>query len=323
MKNPLDNGIRQRAFANGYLLVQTMMWGLSFIWTKNINAEMPTPAYLALRFIVAALVLLPLLIRKLKDALSPAFVRASLVLGGLLFASMTLQIFGLNYTSVTNSAFITSTTVLIVPILERLLFKKKLSPALWVGCLVAFGGVGVLSGGLSLKLNIGDVLTALCAVGFSFQILYCAKYGAEHPADVLGSAHIVVAAVLFVALWGVYGFELTGFKASFIFGIVFMGVINTSAGFVGQVVALKYTTPSVAGLVYAMEPIFATMFALIIPGTDGQVESIPLKTGLGVLAVLTGVAIALVDSFLPKRRAAAAQAEAEMEAAQAEAEAAD
>lgn len=308
MKNTSTNGIKQRAIANSYLFIQTLLWGVSFIWTKNINAEMPTLAFLALRFIIASLVVVPFLVLKLRNALSPAFIRASLVLGGLLFISMILQIYGLNYTSVTNSSFITSTTVLIVPILERLLFKKKLSPALWVGCIIAFCGVGVLSGGLSMKVNIGDVLTALCALCFSFLILYSAKYGAEHPADVLGSAHIVVAGMLFVALWGINGFNITGFQPSMLVGIIFMGVINTSAGFVGQVVALKYTLPSVAGLIYAMEPIFATMFALIIPGADGQVETITLKTAIGVTAVLAGVATALIDSFMPKRREAAIEA---------------
>jgi drug/metabolite transporter (DMT)-like permease len=311
LNNIIQTGTRQRAFANGYLLIQTMMWGLSFIWTKNINAEMPTVAYLALRFIIATLAVLPLLIRRIREAFSFAFVRASLVLGGLLFASLALQIYGLNETSVTNSSFITSTTVLIVPILERLLFKKKLSPMLWAGVLIAFAGVAVLSGGLSMKLNIGDVLTLLCAVGFSFQILFSAKYGAEHRADTLGCAQIVVAAMLFVVLWAFEGFNMAGLRPGLLIGITFMGVVNTSAGFVGQVVALKYVRPTMAGLIYAMEPIFATMFAMIIPAADGTRETLSLKTGLGVLAVLAGVAIAVVDSFRSKQNAVTAQAEAE------------
>jgi drug/metabolite transporter (DMT)-like permease len=289
-----------------------MMWGLSFIWTKNINAEIPTIAYLALRFLIAALAVLPLLfLRRVRGSFTPAFYRASLVLGVLLFASMMLQIYGLNLTSVTNSSFITSTTVLIVPILERVLFKRKLSPALWTGVLVAFLGVAVLSGGLSMKLNLGDMLTALCAVGFSLQIILSAKYGQEHPAEGLGASQIIVAAALFTVVWAGYGFELTGFRPGLLVGIVFMGVVNTSAGFAGQVVALKYTRPTMAGLIYATEPIFATMFALFIPGTDGNCETISLRTGLGVLAVLTGVAIAVIDSFRPRRRTAApAEAEA-------------
>jgi len=306
--NKMKTGTKQRTIANGYLLIQTMLWGLSFIWTKNIDAGMPTIAYLALRFIIASVVLLPLLARRLKAALSPAFIRASLVLGGLLFVSLALQIYGLNYTSVTNSSFITSTTVLIVPILERELFKKKLSPALWVGCIVAFAGVGMLSGGLSMKLNLGDVLTMLCALGFSLQVLFSAKYAAEQPTDVLGSMQVIFATVLFVLLWGVYGFDMTGFQPVFMVGIAFMGILNTSVGFVGQVVALKYTRPTMAGLIYALEPIFATMFAMIIPGVNGQCEALTLKTGLGVLAVLAGLAIAVVDSFLPKRRMAKAGA---------------
>ena len=304
-------GVRQRAIANAYMFFQTMLWGLSFIWTKNINAEMPTIAYLSLRFLIATASVLPLLLmRRIRSAFSPAFFRASLVLGGLLFASMMLQTYGLNLTSVTNSSFITSTTVVIVPIFERVLFKKKLSPALWAGVIIAFAGIGVLSGGLSKTPNLGDVLTLLCALGYALHMVLAAKYGEQHPADGLGASQIVAAAALFTAVWAASGFNLNGFRPGLLFGIVVMGLANTTLGFAGMVVALKYTRPSIAGLICAMEPIFATMFALFIPGADGTCETITLRTGLGVLAVLAGVAVALADSFMPRRRAEKTQAEA-------------
>jgi len=293
------------------MFFQTMLWGLSFIWTKNINAEMPTIAYLALRYLIATVSVLPLLLaRRVRSAFSPAFFRASLVLGGLLFASMMLQTYGLNLTSVTNSAFITSTSVVIVPIFERVLFKKKLSPALWAGVFIAFAGIAVLSGGLSATPNLGDALTLLCAVGYALHMVLAAKYGEQLPSEGLGAAQIAVAAVLFNIVWGAYGFTLDGFQPKMLVDIAFLALTGTSMGFVGMLVALKYTRPSIVGLICAMEPIFATMFALFIPGADGTYETITLRTGLGILAVLSGVAIALADSFMPRRRAEKSQAEA-------------
>jgi len=292
------------------MLIQTMMWGLSFIWTKNINAEMPTIAYLALRFLIATVAVLPLLfMRRVRSALTPAFWRASLVLGGLLFGSMMLQTYGLNMTSVTNSSFITSTTVLIVPLFERVMFRKKLSPALWAGVFIAFVGIAVLSGGLSMAPNLGDALTLLCAAGFALHMVLAAKYGEKHPAEGLGASQIVVAAVLFTIVWSAYGFTLEGFRPGLLVGIIFMGLVSTCLGFAGMVIALKYTRPTIAGLICAMEPIFATLFALFIPGADGTCETITLPTGLGILAVLAGVALALADSFIPRRHAEQAEAE--------------
>ena len=181
--------------------------------------------------------------------------------------------------------------------IERLLFKKKLSPVLWIGCAAAFAGVTVLSGGPSLAINIGDALTVLCAVGYSFQVIFVAKYAASHPTDTLGFMQMVVAAALFTVLWGAEGFGIGEFTASFIPGILFMAIINTAVGYVGLVMALKYIRPTVASLIFALEPIFATMFALVIPGADGQCETLTLKTALGALAVLAGVAVVLADSL--------------------------
>lgn len=296
-----QRGLKQRAAANGYLLIQTMMWGLSFIIIKNITGAMPASAFLALRFIIAVLALLPFYIRKVSAAMSPAFFKAALLLGFLLFASSALQTFGLRYTSVTNSSFITSTTVLLVPLFERMIFKKKLARALWIGCLAAFAGVTVLAGSISLSLNIGDVMTMLCAVGFALQILCAAQYARQFPAGAISFAQLTLAALMFTALWGVQGFPLSGFQTRFIGALLFMGVINTAVGFIGQFIAFQYTEASIASLIFSLEPIFATGFAMVIPGEDGSCEILTLKAGIGALLVLFGVALALWDSFRQKK----------------------
>ncbi len=309
---PPQSGLKQRVAANGYLLIQTMLWGLSFIITKNVTASMPASAFLALRFIIAVLVLLPFFVQKLRAAMSPAFFKAALVLGALVFISTALQTFGLRYTSVTNSSFITSTTVLLVPILERLIFKKKLPRVLWIACIVAFAGVTVLAGGVSLSLNIGDIMSALCAVGFSLQILYAAKYALQFPAATISFAQLALAALMFTALWGAEGFSLAGFDMQFVGPLLFMGIVNTAVGFLGQFIAFRYTEAAVASLIFSLEPIFATAFAMVIPDSNGCCETLTLKTTLGALLVLLGVAVALWDTFRPKRITSIVEAVSEM-----------
>ncbi len=238
--------------------------------------------------------------------MSPAFFKASLLLAFLLFTSSALQTYGLQYTSVTNSSFITGTTVLLVPIFELLIFKKQIPQILWLGCAAAFTGVAVLAGSVSLTFNIGDIMTAVCAVGFSLQILYAAKYALLFPADTIGFFQLALASVMFTVLWGADGFSLTGFDPRFIPSILFMAVINTSIGFIGQFVAYRYTDAVVASLIFALEPIFATGFALVIPGEDGLCETLTLKAALGALLVLCGIAVALWDSFRQKKAIPAA-----------------
>lgn len=312
VKLPPQNGLKQKAAANGYLFVQTMMWGLSFIMVKNITSAMSVIAFLAIRFILATLMLLPFFVRKLRAAINPAFLKATLLLGGLVFISMGLQTYGLKYTSVTNSSFITSTTVLLVPLFEWLIFKKKLPRALWLGCIVAFAGIVVLAGAVSLSLNVGDALTALCAMGFALQILFSARFALRLPADSLGFSQMVLAGLLFTALWAVEGFTLAGFKTRFIGALLFMTIANTAVSYVGQLIAFRYTEASIASLIFALEPIFATVFAMIIPDQSGRCETLTLKTALGALAVLAGVTIALWDSFRNKKSADAGKAACEL-----------
>lgn len=288
---------RWRMAANGYLLVQTMMWGMSFLVMKDITASMQPVAYLAIRFILAALIMLPFYLKKIRAALDMRFIKASFVLGGLLFASMILQVIGLKYTTITNSSFITSTAVILVPIAERFIFRKKIRPMIWAGCAFALAGIVILSGNLSFAVNIGDILTILCAVCFTLQIIYSGRYASQFEADTLGVAQIMVSALLGGFAWAIMGFETGAFRAAFIWGLLFTAIINTSVGFVGQIVAFRYTLPTVGALIYALEPIFATFFAAVVPDSTGHREVLTLKAVLGAAAITAGVALALYSSI--------------------------
>jgi len=294
--------VQKGIFANSYILAQTMAWGLAFMIMKDITASMSPVAFMAIRFMLAFLALLPFYLGKIRAGLDKRFLKAALVLGGLLFAAMLLQILGLQYTSVTNSAFITSTSVILVPIGERLIFKKKIHPMIWTGCVFTSAGILILAGDVSFRINIGDILTLLCAVCFALQIIFSGKYASISSADALGVSQVGVSAMLFCIVWAFCGFQIGVFKAAFIPGLLFAAIINTCVGFVAQIVAFRYTVPSVAALIYALEPIFATFFAAVIPDSTGHTETLMSKTVIGALAITAGAALAWFTSVRSLRK---------------------
>jgi drug/metabolite transporter (DMT)-like permease len=106
------------------LLVITAIWGSSFTLMKNVLDHMPPFAYLSLRFIVAAIVLAVVFYKKLKTV-NRKTVYFGCIIGLVVFGGMALQVYGLSYTTASNSAFITGTNVIMVPVISAMFLRKK------------------------------------------------------------------------------------------------------------------------------------------------------------------------------------------------------
>ena len=135
------------------------------------------------------------------------------ILGLFLYVAFVLQTVGLQYTTPSKNAFLTAVNVVIVPFIGFLLYKRKIDLFELSGAVIALIGVAVLSLKLSAEVNIGDLLTLCCAVGFAFHIFYTAKFVKDEDAVLLTIVQMAVAAVI---SWIVVIFKG---ETSFSFGI--------------------------------------------------------------------------------------------------------
>ncbi|NLM49535.1 MAG: DMT family transporter, partial [Clostridiaceae bacterium] len=113
----------KKTMADLVLISITAAWGSSFILMKNVADTVSPLAFLTLRFGVASLLLLIMFFKERKRYTKDMLLKG-MVLGFLVTLSMTLQFVGLKYTTPTNSAFITSLSVVFVPILSSIVLKK-------------------------------------------------------------------------------------------------------------------------------------------------------------------------------------------------------
>ncbi|NLX86040.1 MAG: DMT family transporter, partial [Clostridiales bacterium] len=136
------------------LLSVVIVWGSTFVLTKDAIQHIETYNFLMLRFGIAVLMLLLFSIKKL-PGLDRVTIKNGAILGLLLFIGYAFQTVGLNYTTASNSAFITGFSAVIVPILSAIMLKKKPQLSALAGVVLAVTGLGLLTLGDSFVLNIG------------------------------------------------------------------------------------------------------------------------------------------------------------------------
>jgi drug/metabolite transporter (DMT)-like permease len=280
--------MKKQTKAELMILSIAAVWGSSFVLMKNVLDYMPVFQYLALRFIVAALVLVIIFFRHLKN-INKRTIVLGVIIGLLLFGGMSLQVFGLKFTSASKSAFITGLNVIMVPVLSSVFLKKKPGANSLAGVVIAVAGLFLLTGGFDFTYNTGDLLTLFCAVCFALQIIFVDYSASKEDVYLLAVIQMVTAAAACSVLWMLAGHEPFVFNTGTAVTILFTGIACTAFAFGAQTVAQKYTTPTRTALILVFEPVFAAVFAVTVPNNQGMTESLPVLTLAGCVLIFAGM----------------------------------
>lgn len=267
-----SRGRLSRAVGAVELLTAAALWGFGFIATVWALREAGPFRVTFLRFALAGIVLIPIVSRRdgrryILKYLKPAFVPAFLLVGLLI-----LQTWGLKFTTATKSGFITTLYVVIVPLLDAALNRRRVSKFLWACVLTSIlGTVLIVDVGLD-TLNFGDALTAVSAVFASFQILSIGRVSrdVDHP-FVFNCVQSLWGAVLALpfalsegplpgpaAIWAWPGEALLGL-CSLAFG-------STVIAFALQLRAQKRLSNTVASLLFLLESPIGMLLAIWLLG---------------------------------------------------------
>jgi len=274
-----------RAAALGLLAAATCTWGATFIVVKRGLATSSPATFLALRFLIAAAVLMPLL--RARGVRAPRSVWPY-ACGVALAAGYAFQTAGLVTTTPARSAFITALSVVLVPLLEPAFGINRLSARALGGALVSIAGLAVLLRPEATPPTSGDWLTVGCAVSFAFHgVLLQGAVRRASPASV-NATQVLVTAGLAAPAAAVSGWQVT-FTPWMLAALAITGLLATVAAFWAMAEAQRALTAAETALILAFEPVVAALVS-VAAGAD------PLSASLlagGALVVL-GVVVATV-----------------------------
>jgi len=262
-----------RLSANLLLLLAGAIWGMGFVAQQTAMQDLGPFGFIALRFLIASIVLLPFVWREnkrpkqtLPDLLPIHFLQFASI-GLCLFAGMAAQQVGLLTITVTSSGFLTGLYVLFTPFLAVLLFRQWPHPVIWPAALVAMFGIFLLSGGNLASLQRGDFLTVFSAACWALQVVLIARFvGRTNRPLTLSLVQFMITCLLasIIALL----FESMSVSAihAAMFEILYTGIFATGIAFSLQVIGQRYTTAPQAAIFLSSESLFAALFGALFLG---------------------------------------------------------
>ena len=272
------------------LMVTTLAWSMSFIWSKVVtNTGMTSEMYLFLRYSLAGLILLPFSIKHLKTMTKKEF-WTGILMGNIFFFSMIAQTIGISMSTPAESSFITTAYVVIAPFTTWMLLKQKPRRITWAAVVLCLAGIYILNmkPGQTIGLTLGNGLTLLGALGWAFQLTFTSIAGKYMPPALLsflsfGYTGIMggLTALITGSMFTTTAAQVGGSAMAIVLAAVFPTVLANLV----QVYAQPHVDANKAAVIYTLEAVFATVISILM-GMEPLRTSVIIGGGLIACAVL-------------------------------------
>lgn len=253
---------------------------------KDALADVSPMLFLALRFSLAALVLAAILLPKIyRRKLQRASLRDGAVAGTLLFLGYLFQTTGLQYTTASKSAFYTSLSIPMVPLLASLVYRSAPRWNEAAGIAVSSTGMILLTTeGSRVAWDRGSLLSFFCAVAFAGHIVAVGKFADRSNFETLAVMQILTAAVLSGVTFRFIDTVKLRWSGSVIAAVLVTALLATALAFTIQAWAQQHTTATRTALIYTLEPVWACITSWLLRG-----ERLSGIAWIGGLLILAGV----------------------------------
>jgi drug/metabolite transporter (DMT)-like permease len=306
-------GPGSRFLAEFLLVGVAAVWGWTFVLVKDAVAQYPTMPFLAIRFGIASLAILPFVLfgRKGWSGRFGIHLRSGIVMGVFLSTGYVFQTVGLERTSASNAGFITGLFVVFVPLLQALVLRVRPRLFAWLGVALAVGGLVLLSGGAA-QLNLaGDGLVLLCAMAFAAHILATHRYAGHMDVVLLTAVQLVTVAVVTALLsvglsaFGVIPRLYLPRSVEVIQALLITALLASAAAFFIQTYAQRHAPPTQTAIILTFEPVFAGLFGYLLAGDEWNSVRI-----VGAALILAAMLVSELGPRLARARQRRRSAEA-------------
>lgn len=264
-------------------------WGIGLVVAKPVVTEFPPILLMALRFLVTALVLVwfvPIPRAAIRSLFWVALVAATLQYG--------FTFNGLRYLDAGTTALIVQAEVPFLVLLAAMFLNERIGIKKVLGMLVAFAGIYLITGQPQLHGKSGAIgMVLMGALLWAVGQVMVRRLGAIGGLTVIAWLAVLATPQLFIASFILEDGQLqflTSAKLEVWGAVVYLGIVMTAFGYGCWYHVLgRYEAGKVAPFLL-LTPISSVFGGVLFLG-----ETLSLRTSLGGLVVIVGVALLVIE----------------------------
>ncbi len=297
--------LRKNLSADAALVLTTLVWGSTFVMAKDVLERWPPVAYLTFRFAIAALVLVVLFGKRIAQARRYEW-KAGASLGLLVGGGFALQAVGQVYTTPSKSAFVTGLTTPLVPFVAFALLRVRPNFENLLGVVLASIGGALILAPRDASVNAGDIITLGCTILFATHLTLTSVYAKRIDPRQLTVLQITIAAVVFLFMWSAFHIVARVFPQNalplfvvreavplvwsvrVVWQEIYLAIIATVGTFLAWTWAQGKMSATHAAIIFSLEPVFATLIAVAVRGTNEWAGG---RANVGAALILAGVLV--------------------------------
>ena len=291
-----SNLTSKKALAVCGIILATAIWGSSFSIIKNALNSITPLWFISLRFSISVIILAVICAKKFQQ-MNIELLKEGFIIGIPLSLSYICQNVGLLNTTASNTAFITSTYVVIVPFIMWII-HRKIRPANFLIAIITLGGLALLSLNESFHIASGDIITLGCSLMLAIHMVLLGRYSRNHDTFLLTFIQLAMVAVVNTILALIIEPlpVISSFSTEIVVSLLYCAILPTIVCYLIQTAAQKIISPISASILFMGEAIFGAFFGWLLLD-----ELFSTRQFIGaVILILCMVASVLLDYF-PRR----------------------
>jgi len=248
------------------LFTATIIWGTTFFIMEGTIKNIGIFSLLSIRFIIAAVILMLILAKRLKT-INKGYIIRGFIMGLFVIAAYIMQTYGLADEGTTpgKNAFLTATYCVIVPFLAWALSGQKPDRYNIIAAIMCIFGITLIcvTGNDFESICFGDMLTLLGGIFFSLHMVAVSIFSKERDILLLTMLQFFFAGIFSLIPAVLLETIPTDIPLVSIGAIIYLTIFATCLCYILQNVGQKYTPPATAALILSLEAVFGVLFSVI------------------------------------------------------------